>query len=141
MSGTSDSRHAPARLPGTELGAPSLAAPVQASSALPLVSEGPWYALWTRSRAEKAVFDQLIRKDIEAFLPTLNRWSRWKDRKKLIAWPLFPSYCFARFDARDLLAVRKCAGLVSVVSFEGSPAPIPADQIAAIQKLVASELK
>jgi transcription antitermination factor NusG len=101
----------------------------------------PWFALWVRSRAEKAVFDQLVRKDIEAFLPTVNRWSRWKDRKKLIAWPLFPSYCFARFDLQNILAVRKCVGVVNVVSFDGAPAPIPHDQIAAIQALVASELK
>jgi transcription antitermination factor NusG len=101
----------------------------------------PWYALWVRSRAEKAVFDQLVRKGIEAFLPTVNRWSRWKDRKKLIAWPLFPSYCFARFDAGEALTVRKCVGVVAIVSFEGAPAPIPPEQIAAIQALVASELK
>ncbi len=103
--------------------------------------EAPWFALWVRSRAEKAVFDQLVRKHIEAFLPTVNRWSRWKDRKKLIAWPLFPGYCFARFDLRNILDVRKCAGVVSVVSFEGLPAPIPSDQITAVQTLVASELK
>ena len=105
------------------------------------INQAPWFALWVRSRAEKSVFDQLVRKDIEAFLPTVNRWSRWKDRKKLIAWPLFPSYCFARFDPRNILDVRKCSGVVSVVSFEGLPAPIPPDQIAAIQALVASELK
>ncbi len=105
------------------------------------IDAAPWFALWVRSRAEKAVFDQLTRKDIEAFLPTVNRWSRWKDRKKLIAWPLFPSYCFARFDLRNMLDVKKCAGVVSIVSFEGAPAPIPADQIVAVQRLVASELK
>ena len=104
-------------------------------------SVGPWFALWTRSRAEKSVFEQLVRKEIEAFLPTVNRWSRWKDRKKLIAWPLFPGYCFARFDARDTLPVLTCPGVVSVVSFEGVPAPIPHGQIAAIQALVASELQ
>jgi transcription antitermination factor NusG len=103
--------------------------------------DAPWYALWVRSRAEKSVFDQLVRKDIEAFLPTVNRWSRWKDRKKLVAWPLFPSYCFARFDLRNTLAVRKCAGVVSIVSFEGTPAPIPAGQISAIQTLVSTELQ
>jgi transcription antitermination factor NusG len=103
--------------------------------------QDPWFAVWVRARAEKAVFDQLVRKDIEAFLPTVNRWSRWKDRKKLVAWPLFPSYCFARFDLLNTLAVRKCAGVVSIVSFEGTPAPIPAGQIAAIQTLVSSELQ
>ena len=40
---------------------------------------------------------------IDAFLPTITRWSRWKDRKKKIDWPLFPGYCFARFDPADTL--------------------------------------
>ena len=59
-----------------------------------------WYAIWTRSRHEQMVREQLERKGYEAFLPTIPRWSRWKDRKKKIDWPLFPGYCFARFDTR-----------------------------------------
>ena len=58
-----------------------------------------WYAIWTRSRHEQVVREQLERKRFEAFLPTITRWSRWKDRKKKIDWPLFPGYCFARFDS------------------------------------------
>ena len=54
--------------------------------------------LWTRSRHEQVVREQLEQKHIEAFLPTVTRWSRWKDRKKKIDWPLFPGYCFARFN-------------------------------------------
>ncbi|HEV8316926.1 MAG TPA: transcription termination/antitermination NusG family protein, partial [Vicinamibacterales bacterium] len=56
-----------------------------------------WFALWTRSRHEQVVREQLEQKGVEAFLPTVTRWSRWKDRKKKIDWPLFPGYCFARF--------------------------------------------
>ena len=66
-----------------------------------------WYAIWTRSRHEQVVREQLEQKGIEAFLPTIPKWSRWKDRKKKIDWPLFPGYCFARFDARERLAVLK----------------------------------
>ena len=63
-----------------------------------------WFAIWTRSRHEQVVREQLERKRVEAFLPTITRWSRWKDRKKKIDWPLFPGYCFARFDPPDTLA-------------------------------------
>src|SRR4029453_12690812 len=57
----------------------------------------PWVAIWTRSPHEQGVREQLEKKRIDAFLPTIPRWSRWKDRKKKIDWPLFPGYCFARF--------------------------------------------
>jgi transcriptional antiterminator NusG len=101
----------------------------------------PWFAIWTRSRHEKAVHEQLGRKDVESFLPTVTRWSRWKDRKKQIAWPLFPGYVFARFDPSISLPILKCTGVVSIVSFGGRPAPIPELEIDGIRRLVESELK
>ena len=100
-----------------------------------------WYAIWTRSRHEQVVREQLERKHLEAFLPTITRWSRWKDRKKKIDWPLFPGYCFAKFDADASLPVLKCTGVVNIVSFEGKPAPIPAYELDSIRLLVSSELQ
>jgi len=100
-----------------------------------------WFAIWTRSRHERVVREQLEQKHVEAFLPTVPRWSRWKDRKKKIDWPLFPGYCFARFDPVDTLLVLKCTGVVSIVSVEGTPAPIPAVELDSIRRLVESELQ
>jgi transcription antitermination factor NusG len=100
-----------------------------------------WYAIRTRSRHEQVVREQLERKEFEAFLPTITRWSRWKDRKKKIDWPLFPGYCFARFDAAEALPVLKCTGVVNIVSFEGKPAAIPNYELDSIRLLVASELQ
>ncbi len=100
-----------------------------------------WFAIWTRSRHEQVVREQLERKQIDAFLPTVTRWSRWKDRKKKIDWPLFPGYCFARFDPADTLPVLKCTGVVHIISFEGRPAPIPDAELDTIRRLVGSELQ
>ncbi|MSO55845.1 MAG: UpxY family transcription antiterminator [Acidobacteria bacterium] len=100
-----------------------------------------WYAIWTRSRHEHVVRDQISRKSYEAFLPTITRWSRWKDRKKKIDWPLFPGYCFARFDPAEAVGILKCTGVVNIVSFEGKPASIPEDEIESIRRLVTSELQ
>jgi len=112
--------------------APAVAAPEH---------DGPWFAIWTRARAEKAVSDQLMRKDIEVFLPTIRRISRWKDRKKELDWPLFPGYCFARFDPRESLSVLKCVGVARIIMFDGKPAPIEPAEISAIQLLVATQYK
>jgi transcriptional antiterminator NusG len=117
---------------------PPLTAPDGARGPAPLMN---WYAIWTRSRHEQVVLEQLTRKHVEAFLPTLPRWSRWKDRKKKVAWPLFPGYCFARFDPAEALPVLKCAGVVNIVSFEGRPAPIPSVEIDSIRRLVESDLQ
>jgi transcription antitermination factor NusG len=104
-------------------------------------SQQQWYAIWTRSRHEQVVREQLERKQLEAFLPTITRWSRWKDRKKRVDWPLFPGYCFARFDVANTLPVLKCSGVVNIVSFEGKPAAIPDYELDSIRLLVASELQ
>jgi transcriptional antiterminator NusG len=100
-----------------------------------------WYAIWTRSRHEQVVREQLERKGVEAFLPTITKWSRWKDRKKQVDWPLFPGYCFARFDSRDRLPVVKCTGVVNIVAFDGEIVPIPDFEIEGIRRLVESDLQ
>jgi len=51
-----------------------------------------WYAVHVRSRHEFKVVERLSMKDIETFLPAVERVSRWKDRKKTVAFPLFPGY-------------------------------------------------
>lgn len=99
-----------------------------------------WFAIWTRSRHEKLVREQLEQKHVEVFLPTITKWSRWKDRKKQIEWPLFPGYCFARFDASDRLPILKCEGVVTIVGTDGLPSPIPPVEIDSIRQLIESEL-
>jgi transcription termination/antitermination protein NusG len=106
----------------------------------PSESVRAWFAVWTRSRHERAVFDQLSERGIEAFLPTVTRWSRWKDRKKKIDWPLFPGYCFARIEPAARMPVLTCAGVVSIISFNGELAPVPDQEIASIRTLVESTL-
>ena len=99
-----------------------------------------WFAVWTRSRHERAVYDQLDERGIDAFLPTITRWSRWKDRRKQVAWPLFPGYCFVRIDPHARMTVLKCTGVVSIVGFNGEPAPVPDEEIDAVRRLVESTL-
>ena len=48
-------------------------APVTAGVTRASDQELRWYALWTRSRHELVVREQLERKQVEAFLPTVTR--------------------------------------------------------------------
>ena len=112
-----------------------------ARTVAPLVHErAQWFAVWTRSRHEQVVREQLANKHVDVFLPTITKWSRWKDRKKRIDWPLFPGYCFARFDPQDRLTILTCTGIVSIISFQGEPAPIPEHEIDGIRRLIESDL-
>lgn len=100
-----------------------------------------WFAIWTRSRHEKIVRDQLEKKsDVDVFLPTIGKWSRWKDRKKKIDWPLFPGYVFARFVPDERVGILKVDGVVQIISNNGIMSTIPDEEIDSIRTLVESEL-
>ena len=98
-----------------------------------------WYAIHVRSRHEFQIFDRLKLKGIESFLPTVEKLRKWKDRKKLVTFPLFPGYLFVRIteDARSMLEVLKIKGVVNIIcTLPGEPTSIPDEQINTLQKLV-----
>jgi transcription antitermination factor NusG len=98
--------------------------------------EPHWYAIWTRSRHEKYVRDQLAGQGIEPLLPLVRRVHQWKDRKKEVELPLFPGYCFARFAWKDRLHALRAPGVVRVIGGSSRPEPIPDQEIEAIIKLM-----
>jgi transcription antitermination factor NusG len=98
-----------------------------------------WYAIHVRSRHEFQVFERLTIKGIEAFLPAIERLRKWKDRKKIINFPLFPGYLFVHIPKRtqDILSVLKIKGVVRLLSSEpGNPEPIPDEQIISLKRLL-----
>jgi transcription antitermination factor NusG len=95
-----------------------------------------WYAIRTRSRSEKIVRDQLARREIEEYLPVVKRVSQWKDRKKVIEWPLFQGYCFAKFCHEQGLIVLQTPGVVEIVGNGQNPEPIVEEEILALQHVM-----
>jgi transcription antitermination factor NusG len=101
-----------------------------------------WFALHVRSRHEFHVWERLITKGIEAFLPTVERLRRWKDRKKKINFPLFPGYIFVHIPktAQDILNVLKIKGVVRFLCSEpGDPESIPDEQVVSLKRLIESK--
>ncbi len=96
--------------------------------------------LTTRSRHEKVVQDQLIERDVVTFLPVSERWSQWKDRRKKIAFPLFPGYCFARFSLDERGRVVSAVGVTGVLGIGGVPEAVPELEIDALRRLVETRL-
>jgi len=101
-----------------------------------------WYAVYVRSRHEFKIFNRLTESGIETFLPVVERLSRWKDRKKLVSFPLFAGYLFVHIskDYNDILSVLKTHGVVRFLGIvPGEPEPVPDEQIAYLKKLVESK--
>jgi transcription antitermination factor NusG len=99
-----------------------------------------WYALHTRSRCEKRVQAQLAARGIEPFLPLVERWRRWKDRRKLVAFPLFPGYCFAKFPSSQRATALCAPGVVQIIGNHCGPLPVPDGEIDAVRRLVTCTL-
>lgn len=105
------------------------------------LSDLNWYALYVKARHEFKVLDRFRKTGIEAFLPSVERLRKWKDRKKLISYPLFPCYIFVRIrrTPTDIRAVLKTEGVVRFVGFEPrNPEVIPEEQIYSLKKLIES---
>ncbi len=100
-----------------------------------------WFALYTKSRHEFVTYTELLRKGIEAYLPTVRKLRQWKDRKKYVDFPLFPGYIFVKIQPNPdrLLQVLRSKGAVAFVSYEkGKPAEISEEEIESLKLLVAS---
>jgi transcription antitermination factor NusG len=100
-----------------------------------------WYAAYTRSRHEKTVAHQLVSKGIETFLPLYETVRRWKNGDHRVELPLFPGYAFARFVLDDRLAVLKVPGVVRLVGFNGTPAPLEDAEVEGLRKMLAAGVK
>ncbi|MEW6585730.1 MAG: UpxY family transcription antiterminator [Nitrospirota bacterium] len=100
-----------------------------------------WFALYVKSRHEFVTNDELRRKQVETFLPSFKNWRQWKDRRKLIDFPLFPGYLFVniRPDSEVYLHVLKTRGAVTFVSLEpGYPTPVSPEEIDTLKMLIDS---
>ena len=94
----------------------------------------PWYALYVHSRAEKKVYEQLVKRGYEAYLPLVVKMKKWSDRLKKVEEPLFKSYLFVRADIRYYFHVLDIPGITRFVSFERQAVVVPENQINAIKK-------
>ena len=90
-----------------------------------LYAEPHWYACYTRARHEKQVESQLRQHGFESYLPVIQQVRQWSDRKKVVQFPLFPSYVFGRFTLREVHAVLTTPGVSTIVRAGGYPTPIP----------------
>jgi len=110
---------------------------------LPLNLPGAqWYSIQTRYRFERKVTAQLQHKGLQTFLPLLEEFHRWSDRRQPVQVPLFSGYTFARFElcAGVRMELLHTEGVIGLISFRGVAASIPAQQIDDLQRLLSQKV-
>ncbi len=100
-----------------------------------LIQEPKWFALVTRSRAEKKVAER-ISQQWHTFLPLQTQWRQWSDRKKKVQVPLIPSFIFVNTTERELTNIVKDDGIVRVLRYLGKPAIVRDDEIEVLRLLI-----
>ena len=100
-----------------------------------------WFALYTKSRSEKKVNQELINKGIDCYLPLEKKLKLWSDRKKWVEEPFIRSYIFVNIEESNLQKALNTPGVVTVIRFSGKPAPVREEQIKIIQSILSSSEK
>ena len=102
--------------------------------------EPAWYAIYTRSRHEAKVDGCLAKKGLVSFLPRITVPSRRRDRRQLIAAPLFPGYLFVntKLSPESYHQVINIPGVVKILGIKGCFISIPPTTIESLQRIVTS---
>ncbi|MGA7139292.1 MAG: UpxY family transcription antiterminator [Terriglobales bacterium] len=96
-----------------------------------------WFAAYTNSHHEKRVAAQFAERQIESFLPLYVARHRWRNGCDMkLDLPLFPNYVFVRVDPRKRVSVLEVPGVVSLVGFGRTLAPLPDFEIEALRSSI-----
>jgi transcription antitermination factor NusG len=101
----------------------------------------PWFAIRVSSNHERISSRILLHKGYEVLVPLYSVRRRWSDRFKVVEAPLFSGYFFCRMDPELRLPVLVTPGVVQIVGFGKTPAPVADTEIASLQTIVNSNLR
>ncbi|MCK7533938.1 MAG: UpxY family transcription antiterminator [Marinilabiliales bacterium] len=97
-----------------------------------------WYAVYTRPRAEKLVFQRILETGIEGLFTHAKDDTPMERQEKVVEKPLLSSYIFVKTKPKLFPLVFKIFGVVKFITFESKPVPIPEKQINNLKLIVNS---
>ena len=95
-----------------------------------------WIAVYTKSRHEQIVVNELSKKNIESYCPMFKERRQWSDRKKWVYFPLFRSYVFANIEIKENIYVLQTIGVNKIVKFQEKISIIPDQVIDNIKNII-----
>ena len=98
-----------------------------------------WIAVYTKSRHEQTVVNELNKKNIESYCPMFKERRQWSDRKKWVYFPLFRSYVFANIEIKENIYVLQTIGVNKIVKFQEKISIIPDQVIDNIKNIIEGE--
>ena len=103
-------------------------------------SERKWLVVKTKANAEKKVYERLVAKGMEVYLPLYSTVSQWSDRKKKIQKPLISSTVFVFINEEERELLWNVVGVSGMLYFLGKPAVVREEEIQTLKQLLEGEL-
>ncbi|MFY9311376.1 MAG: UpxY family transcription antiterminator [Bacteroidia bacterium] len=88
-----------------------------------------WYAIYTKPRTEKKVYERMLLKGYNAYLPLVTSIREWSDRKKKVVTPLISGYVFVNINKDNLFETMNIQGTLGVLRYLGKPAIVREEEI------------
>lgn len=102
-------------------------------------TEARWFAVYTRYKREKVVYDELTRKGIEVFLPLQKILRQYGRKKRWVELPLFNCYVFVKITKANYVPVLSTEGVTKFIRFSQNLISIPPSEIQMIQRIIGSD--
>ena len=98
--------------------------------------EEKWFAVYTKYKCEKLVLDRLIKKDIEAYLPLLQKTRKYGKRIRHNSVPLINCYVFVKIATTEITKVLETENVISFLKIGNEMIAIPNAEINILKKVV-----
>ncbi len=99
-------------------------------------TEPRWFAVHTRSKCEKMVWQALQRKQITAYVPLARTTRRYQRKIKHYDKPLISCYIFVKITKQEYVPVLETENVAGFVKFAKSMLAIPEDEINILRRVV-----
>ncbi|MDB4414899.1 UpxY family transcription antiterminator [bacterium] len=103
-------------------------------------TEARWFAVYTRYKREKVVYNELTRKGIKVFLPLQKILRQYGRKKRWVELPLFNCYVFVKITKANYVPVLSVEGVTKFIRFSQNLISIPESEIQMIKRIIGSEL-
>jgi transcriptional antiterminator NusG len=101
----------------------------------------PWFVVHTRCHHEARVAKHLAKRSFTVVFPKLRKWSRRKDRRKIIEVPLFPGYLFVQTEPipRCFADILDTPGLARILGNGNGPEEVAQSEMQSLLILLSSD--
>ncbi len=99
-------------------------------------SDKKWYAIRTKFKCEKFVCDLLMKKDIEAYVPLIEKKKRYTRKVKTYQLPLIHCYAFVNISRHDYLKVLQTQYVMDFLRIGGEMISIPVHEMQLLKRVV-----